>query len=87
MPSCDMLWRSHSSDVSFSLVMYEVNCSPWLGFNFSSSLLCLNNGLLTWKCVLRIAKQLVPWGRASKGTALPAMLCAATTSVNTGVLS
>ena len=79
---CDMLWRSHSSDVSLSLVMYEVNCSPWLGFSFSNSLRHLNSGLLTWKCVSRIAKQLVPWGRASNGTALPAMLCAATASVN-----
>ena len=32
--SCDMLRRSHSFEVSFNLVMYEVNCSPWLGFRF-----------------------------------------------------
>ena len=67
--------------------MYEVNCSPWLGFNLSGSLLRLNTGLLIWKCVSRIAKQLVPWGQAYNGTATPAMLCAAIASVNTGVSS
>ena len=34
-----------------------------------------------------MAKQLVPCGRASIGTASPAMLCAAAASVKTGVSS
>ena len=47
----------------------------------------MNRGLLIWKSDSRIAKQLLPSGRESKGTASPAMFCAAIASVNTGVSS
>ena len=61
--------------------------SELIYYSTSCSLLRLNRGLLTCKCVSSIAKQLVPCGRASIGTALPAMLCAASASVKTGVSS